>query len=116
MKVKVPAGTQSATVFRLKGKGAPDVRGYGQGDHLVRVVIETPRKLTAKQRELLEEFERDYLVRCLEAAEMNVSLASRFSGLSRKHIRTLMAKYGIAVRRELALGTSLDQAAIASAT
>lgn len=54
----------------------------------------------AKQS-LLEEFERDYLVRCLEHARMNVSLASRASGLSRKHIRTLMAKYGISVRREL---------------
>ena len=57
-----------------------------------------------------------YLVRCLEAAEMNVSLASRYSGLSRKHIRTLMAKYGIAVRRELALGTSTSEPAIAAAT
>jgi molecular chaperone DnaJ len=58
MKLKIPAGTQSASVFRLKGKGVPDVRGYGQGDHLVRVIIETPRRLTAKQRQLLEEFAR----------------------------------------------------------
>ncbi len=58
MKVKVPAGTQSGNMFRLKGKGVPDVRGYGHGDALVRVVVETPRKLTAKQRELLEEFAR----------------------------------------------------------
>jgi len=58
MKMKIPTGTQSGNVFRLKGKGVPDVRGYGQGDALVRVVVETPRKLTAKQRELLEEFAR----------------------------------------------------------
>lgn len=44
---------------------------------------------------LLQEFERAYLMRCLTEAEMNVSLASRCSGLSRKHLRTLMAKYGI---------------------
>ena len=44
---------------------------------------------------LLSEFERAYVVRCLEQASMNVSMASRASGLSRKHIRTLMAKYGI---------------------
>ena len=44
---------------------------------------------------LLAEFERAYLMRCLGEAEMNVSLASRQSGLSRKHLRTLMAKYGI---------------------
>jgi molecular chaperone DnaJ len=57
-KLKIPAGTQSATVFRLKGKGVPDIRGYGQGDHMARVTVETPKKLTAKQRELLEEFAR----------------------------------------------------------
>ena len=44
---------------------------------------------------LLAEFERAYISRCLNEAEMNVSLASRSSGLSRKHLRTLMAKYGI---------------------
>ncbi|HVN85300.1 MAG TPA: molecular chaperone DnaJ [Candidatus Binatia bacterium] len=58
MKMKLAAGTQSGSVFRLKGKGVPDVRGYGRGDELVRVTIETPRKLNAKQRELLEEFAR----------------------------------------------------------
>lgn len=56
VKMKIPAGTQSGSVFRLRGKGVPDVRGYGTGDALVRVVIETPKKLSAKQRELLEEF------------------------------------------------------------
>ena len=58
LKMKVPAGTQSGTILKLKGKGAPDLRGYGHGDQLVRVVVETPKKLTAKQRELLEEFAR----------------------------------------------------------
>jgi molecular chaperone DnaJ len=56
VKMKIPSGTQSGSVFRLRGKGVPDVRGYGTGDALVRVVIETPKKLSAKQRELLEEF------------------------------------------------------------
>ena len=56
--MKIPSGTQSGAVFRLKGKGAPDVRGYGRGDALVQVLIETPKKLSAKQRELLEEFAR----------------------------------------------------------
>ena len=50
---------------------------------------------------LLEEFERAYLTRCLDEASMNLSRASRCSGLSRKHIRTLMAKYGMATRRTL---------------
>jgi molecular chaperone DnaJ len=56
VKVKVPAGTQSGHMFRLRGRGVADLNGYGTGDELVRVVVETPRKLTAKQRELLEEF------------------------------------------------------------
>ncbi len=47
------------------------------------------------KQHLVEEFERSYLIRVLEEAGMNLSRASRTSGLSRKHIRTLMAKYGV---------------------
>jgi molecular chaperone DnaJ len=58
-KVKVPAGTQSGHIVKLRGRGVPDLQnGYGNGDQLVRIVVETPRKLSAKQRELLEEFAR----------------------------------------------------------
>jgi molecular chaperone DnaJ len=57
-KIKISAGTQSGSVQRLKGKGAPDLRGGGRGDQLVRLLVETPRKLTSRQRELLEEFAR----------------------------------------------------------
>jgi molecular chaperone DnaJ len=57
-RVKVPAGTQSGHVFRLKGRGIPDINGYGRGDEIVRILVETPRKLSARQRELLEEFAR----------------------------------------------------------
>ena len=57
-KVKMPAGTQSGHLFRLKGKGIRDLNGYGRGDEVVRIVVETPKKLTARQRELLEEFAR----------------------------------------------------------
>jgi molecular chaperone DnaJ len=56
VKMKIPAGTQSGGVFRLRGRGIADLRGVGRGDQLVRVVVEIPRKLTPKQRELLEEF------------------------------------------------------------
>ena len=58
LKLKVPAGTQAGKVIRLKGKGVVDLHGYGRGDQLVRIVVETPRRLTARQRELLEEFAR----------------------------------------------------------
>lgn len=58
VKMKIPAGTQSGGVFRLRGRGIADLHGMGRGDQLVRVVVEIPRKLTPRQRELLEEFAR----------------------------------------------------------
>ncbi|CAM3814165.1 molecular chaperone DnaJ [Mesobacillus zeae] len=56
VKLKIPAGTQTGTRFRLKGKGVPNVRGYGTGDQHVIVRIMTPTKLTDKQKDLLREF------------------------------------------------------------
>ncbi len=53
--VKIPPGTQSGQIFRLRGQGFSHIRGYGQGDQIVQVVVETPKKLTRRQRELLEE-------------------------------------------------------------
>ncbi|MFQ5950890.1 MAG: molecular chaperone DnaJ [Candidatus Geothermarchaeales archaeon] len=53
-KMKVPGGTQSGTLFRLRGKGMPRMNGYGRGDEHVRVVAKTPEKLTREQRELFE--------------------------------------------------------------
>jgi len=58
-KMRVPAGTQSGKLFRLRGKGMPDVRGYGRGDELARVILETPRGLNAKQKALLQEFAKE---------------------------------------------------------
>ena len=54
--VKIPAGTQSGTVFKLRHKGMPHLRGSGHGQLLVRVAVEVPTKLTAAQRAKLEEF------------------------------------------------------------
>lgn len=54
-RVKIPAGTQPGTVFRLKGRGMPRVRG-GKGDELLEVHIRVPTKLTNRQKELLKEF------------------------------------------------------------
>ncbi len=56
VKMKIPTATQSGKVFRLKGKGVRDVQGYHQGDQLVRISVETPTHLTARQKELLKEF------------------------------------------------------------
>ncbi len=57
-RVKVPEGTQSGRRFRLHGKGMPVLRSRQVGDMYVQIVVETPQKLTKKQRELLTEFER----------------------------------------------------------
>lgn len=54
--LKIPAGTQSGTTFRLKGKGMPSLRGGYYGDQMVRVKIEVPKSLTSEQKEKLEEF------------------------------------------------------------
>ncbi|WP_338551982.1 molecular chaperone DnaJ [Paenibacillus sp. KS-LC4] len=56
IKLKIPAGTQTGTYFRLKGKGVPKLRGYGQGDQHVKVTVVTPQKLTDEQKELLRQF------------------------------------------------------------
>ncbi len=57
-RVKVPEGTQSGLQIRLKGKGMPVLRSRQMGDMYVQIVVETPRNLSRRQRELLEEFER----------------------------------------------------------
>ena len=56
-KIKMPPGTQSNTVFRLKNRGMPDLRGHGRGNMLVRVKVVTPTKVSKKQKELLREFD-----------------------------------------------------------
>lgn len=56
VKYEVPEGTQTGTVFRLKNKGIKNLRGSGKGDQYVRVKITVPKKLTDRQKSLLEEF------------------------------------------------------------
>jgi molecular chaperone DnaJ len=57
-RVTVPEGTQAGKQFRLKGKGMPVLRSAQKGDLYIQVQIETPQKLTKRQRELLQEFEQ----------------------------------------------------------
>lgn len=56
-RVKVPAGSQTGRQMRLRGKGMPALRGAGRGDMLIELAVETPVNLTARQKELLREFE-----------------------------------------------------------
>lgn len=54
--LEIPAGSQHGEVFKLKGKGLPDLRSSKSGDELVQIIVEIPRKLTEKQKTLLREF------------------------------------------------------------
>lgn len=58
-RVKIPPGTESGKQFRLKGKGMPVLRTKMMGDMYIQVDVETPKNLTKRQRELLEEFEKE---------------------------------------------------------
>ena len=57
VKYNVPEGTQSGTVFRLKGRGVPYINGRGKGDQFVRVNVEVPKSLNARQKQALRDFE-----------------------------------------------------------
>jgi molecular chaperone DnaJ len=56
--VKVPEGTPTGTTLRLRGKGMPDVNGHGRGDLFATVQVQTPRKLSKEQRQVLEQLAR----------------------------------------------------------
>jgi molecular chaperone DnaJ len=59
VRIKVPAGTQSGTDLKLSAHGVTHLRGSGRGAHIVTMIVDTPVKLSKKQRALLEEFARD---------------------------------------------------------
>jgi molecular chaperone DnaJ len=54
-RLTIPRGTQSGEVLKLKGRGIPDLHGRGRGDQVLEVVVETPKRLNARQEELLRE-------------------------------------------------------------
>jgi molecular chaperone DnaJ len=55
-KLDIPAGAQHGEVFKMKGRGLPDIRSYRNGDEIVQILIEIPKRLTPRQQELLREF------------------------------------------------------------
>ena len=59
-KLKIPAGTQTGTLFKLRNKGIPHFRGFGKGNQFVEVTAETPTKLSRKQKELFKELEEEF--------------------------------------------------------
>ena len=56
VELRIPEGTQSGKVMRMRGKGLPSLRSKVRGDQQVHIFVEVPTKLTKKQRQLLEEF------------------------------------------------------------
>jgi molecular chaperone DnaJ len=76
--LKIPAGTQSETVFKLDKKGIPFVNRSGRGHQYVTVQVEVPRKLTREQRQALEQFDRGTTI------EKNYERRSRYSDKVRK--------------------------------
>ncbi|MFA5842626.1 MAG: molecular chaperone DnaJ [Candidatus Gracilibacteria bacterium] len=59
MKLKIPSGTQHDQVFKIKNHGVPHIRGEEKGDHYVKVQIETPKRLSRKERELYQEIAKE---------------------------------------------------------
>jgi len=73
-KLKIPPGTQSHTVFRLKGQGLPHVHDYGQGDMMVKVIVDIPSKLNQRQKEAVLALAREL---GLESSSTHQSIFSR---------------------------------------
>lgn len=59
VKIRIPAGTQPNTLIRLSGRGVKRIRGGGRGDHYVKIKVAVPKKLTHRQKELLEELQKE---------------------------------------------------------
>ena len=58
VRMKVPAGTQSGTDFKLSGHGVPHLSGKSRGSHIVTIIVHTPTKLNQSQKKLLEDFKK----------------------------------------------------------
>ncbi len=60
VEMKIPAGTQSGTIFRLKNKGIKHLNSYGRGDQFVEIIVKVPENLTKKQKELIQELGKEF--------------------------------------------------------
>lgn len=76
--IRIPPGTHSGQTFRLKGKGFPKLGGFGSGDMLVRVLVDTPHNLSSRQKELVEE-----LSKSTEATPMVKAFQEKISHIMR---------------------------------
>ena len=76
-KLKIPGGSQTGQVFKLKGQGVPHLRGGGRGDQLVTLFVATPDSLNQKQRQLLEELGKSL-------GEKNMPKPKKWQGFSER--------------------------------
>lgn len=76
--IRIPPGTHSGQTFRLKGKGFPKLGGFGSGDMLVRILVDTPHNISSRQKELVEE-----LSKSTEPTPMVKSFQEKISTLMR---------------------------------
>ena len=80
IKVKIPAGTQSGKVLRIKGKGIPDVNGYGKGDLHIYVQVWIPTKLTSEEKKLVEKLKDCESFKPIPSGEEKQSFFDRLKG------------------------------------
>ncbi len=59
VRMKIPAGTQSGEVFRIRDKGVPYMQRRGRGDHLVKIIVKIPKNLSRNQKDLIEKLRRE---------------------------------------------------------
>ena len=58
--LRIPPGTQTGTVFRVRERGIPHLNGRGKGDQLIRILVEVPQRLNDRQKELLKELAKSF--------------------------------------------------------
>jgi molecular chaperone DnaJ len=80
VKLKIPPGAQTGKLFRLRNKGVTPIRGGSAGDLLCRVIVETPVNLTARQKELMEEFHK---IQEVEGKKQSPKKSSWFDGVKK---------------------------------
>ena len=84
LNLKIPAGTQTHKLFRMRGKGVKPVRGGPTGDLICRIVVETPVKLNSQQKELLEQFAQSMGKTTKHSPERDV-LDRQYEKILRRH-------------------------------
>lgn len=95
VKYTVPEGTQTGTVFRLRGKGIKKVNRNDHGDHYVRVTVEVPRNLTKEQKEKLRDYEKSSVKRTTQSAKHSLTSSKTNSNNKRRTAQSCSPLFAI---------------------